>query len=1176
MTSSRILSFQAYLLPGLLFASVSLLGQSATGSISGTVADSSGAVVPKAKVMLTDDATKGKRDTISNHDGVFNFPSLYPGSYTLTISADGFRTWEERQIVLTQGGNLGIPNIALQVGTANMEIDVVATGEVVVPTDTGAVTTTLNEHMIAELAIQGRNAAELMKIMPGMGNANGLGQQMYSSLTTQSNSGPIGTLSAQGTQPIGATTITVDGANLLDPGSQTTQTANINQNQIAEVSLLTSAYGAEFAKGPVTFQAIGKSGSSSFHGQAYLYARNGVFNSTDSLFNATYVKKPVDSYYYPGGDFGGPVIIPHVNFNRKHDKLFFYAAYEYMDQHPSGSVNERFIPTQQMMQGNFSPSYLASLGPNFANGPYANNTVAPCSTGCTNGVTFPGGKIPASMLDPNSLALYKTMPRPNISPQSNPFGANYQQVLNLPINRWELRLRGDYNLSDKTKVFFSWNRQHEIDLNTNNIWWGTGNDLPYPSQMPANQVSQIYSANVTHVFSPTLTNEFVFAEATFLNPIALANPAAVDPSKLGFHLTGLFADPYTPQIPNTLSWGKAVAGYFVPTFGQDFKGGDFGKYSQTPNVSDNLTKVWGKHTLKAGVYWDFARNWQAGSNFAYANQGVVDFDTYGANSTQNGAADFATGRIAGFSQANSSPVQDVRYYQYSWFLNDQWKVNRRLTLTLGLRFEHLGNWVPTNNNLGLAVWNPATYNNSSSAPGWTGLLWHGIDPSIPLSGVPSKLFFVEPRFGIAYDLFGTGNTVLRGGFGVYSYQASANNISGSNYNAPLNVVSESTTWNCCIGYNSFNQFSPYLGAPGLGSSANGVDQEGDSRVPYAMTYNFTISQRALWRSLLEIGYNGSASRDQVLEGALSDQDLIPLGAFFRPDPLTGMINNPALNSFPANDYYPYHNYTGIQLFSHGGYSNYNALIVTWQKQTGRMTFTSNYTFSKVIGAPDGSYAYNLGANYGVLAYDHTHIFNAAYIINLPSPMHMNAFVNGVINGWEFSGITQWQSGPPLQPNTGGLNVQYGSLPNGDSVSNQTYLGTTSTSLNPILICDPRTGLHPGQYFNPSCFAPPAPGQVGDIIWPYIKGPALFNSDLSLYKNFAFGEKQKLQLRFEAFNFLNHPLREFNALNNNADTTLIFSDAAGHLTHTNQNADTTGTPLYTVNRRVIEFAVKYMF
>src|SRR5271170_5490381 len=316
--STRIFKSWAYLVVGLLFtvllSSVSLLGQNLPGSIRGTVADPTGPVFPKASVILIDEATKTKRSTVANSAGFFSFAAVPVGAYTLTVSADGFRTWEERHIPMTQGGNIAVPNIALQVGSAKQEIDVVASGEVVVPTDTGAVVNTLNEHMVTELAIQGRDAAELMKIMPGMANAQGLGQQMFSSLTTQSNTGPIGTMSAQGTQLYGALTMTVDGANLLDPGNQGTQTSNINQNQVAEVSLLTNAYGAEFAKGPVTFQAIGKSGSSAFHGQAYFYARNGVFNSNDSLHNATNVAKPVDAYYYPGGDFGGPVIIPKVNF----------------------------------------------------------------------------------------------------------------------------------------------------------------------------------------------------------------------------------------------------------------------------------------------------------------------------------------------------------------------------------------------------------------------------------------------------------------------------------------------------------------------------------------------------------------------------------------------------------------------------------------------------------------------------------------------------------------------------------------------------------------------------------------------------------------------------------------------------------------------------------------------
>ena len=135
------------------------------------------------------------------------------------------------------------------------------------------------------------------------------------------------------------------------------------------MTILTSAYGAEFAKGPVVFQSIGKSGGSQFHGQAYLYARNGTFNAQDSFSKSQGIQPVWDTYYYPGGDLGGPVIIPGTHFNKNHDKLFFYAAYEYMDQHPQSSLFQYFLPTQQMLQGNFSPAYLASLGSNFANAP---------------------------------------------------------------------------------------------------------------------------------------------------------------------------------------------------------------------------------------------------------------------------------------------------------------------------------------------------------------------------------------------------------------------------------------------------------------------------------------------------------------------------------------------------------------------------------------------------------------------------------------------------------------------------------------------------------------------------------------------------------------------------------------------------------------------------------------
>jgi hypothetical protein len=530
-------------------------------------------------------------------------------------------------------------------------------------------------------------------------------------------------------------------------------------------------------------------------------------------------------------------------------------------------------------------------------------------------------------------------------------------------------------------------------------------------------------------------------------------------------------------------------------------------------------------------------------------------------------------------------VQDFKYYQYSFFVNDQWKASRRLTVTAGLRFEHMGNWFPKGNT-GLAVWDPATYNNTSAAPAWTGLEWHGIDPSIPISGLPSKSFFVEPRFGFAYDLFGNGKTVLRGGAGLFRYQIAYNSASAG-FAQPLNVADETTTYGCCVGWNQFPQYSPSLGAAGLGS-ALGVLAMGDERTPNTWTYNFTISQRVPWRSVAEFQYSGNRSYDLLQRGPLSNQNLIPLGAFFKPDPKNGKIylttpGGALASGFNANDYRPLQNYTDITLVSHGSYSNYNAFIATWQKQSGRMTFTTNYTFSKVLGVRDnqtdnGAGAgntmdpFNARANYGVLTWDHTHIFNAAYVINLPSPVKDNKFVGGVVNGWVLSGITQFQSGAPIQPNTNGnLNVNF---PTALQASN--YLGTNALSTEPAIICDPRKNLGSNQFFNPSCFGPPSGGSNGAVIWPYIKGPAFFNSDLAIYKDFLFKEHHKVELRFSAFNFLNHPLPQL-GISGNSDLSLNFSGPNSSLSQTNLNLTTNGKALFKNEApRVIEFAVKYNF
>ncbi len=254
--------------------------QVANGSLSGTVFDTTGAVIPRANITLTNEATKIDRHTVSNADGYFSFAAIPPGSYTVIISAQGFAPWKTKGIVFNQGENRTLPNIAMRAGGQAEMITVEATADEV-PLSTGETRQTLNQQMVSQLAITGRDAAELIRLMPGMGMNNGLNQTQWNSETTQTGSGPIGNFSANGSAPYGGMSLTMDGANIVDSGNQGAQIANINQDQTAEFTLLNSAYGAEFAKGPVVAQAISKSGGSVFHGSGYLYTRNGAMNAED-------------------------------------------------------------------------------------------------------------------------------------------------------------------------------------------------------------------------------------------------------------------------------------------------------------------------------------------------------------------------------------------------------------------------------------------------------------------------------------------------------------------------------------------------------------------------------------------------------------------------------------------------------------------------------------------------------------------------------------------------------------------------------------------------------------------------------------------------------------------------------------------------------------------------------
>jgi hypothetical protein len=606
-----------------------------------------------------------------------------------------------------------------------------------------------------------------------------------------------------------------------------------------------------------------------------------------------------------------------------------------------------------------------------------------------------------------------------------------------------------------------------------------------------------------------------------------------------------------------------------------------------------------------------------------AKPNLITGNTLGSG---NAVANFTMGIASAYAENNSSPIADTAYQATAVFVADNWRATKRLTLELGMRFEHIGHWYDRQH-VGMAVFYPdrvlADYNGGKYAPGY---YWHAIDAGVPLSGQPNRFAYADPRLGLSYDLRGNGNTMVRGGWGAYRFVSQVNDV------GPQLVTAQHV-----LGYNLPGQNNIMLSQIGqlaykpctsqCGSGAQAGFNPGDYGQPLTFAYNFTIDQRLKWNTVLDVAYVGSSTSQllDVSEGiegsnftALADQNKTPQGAFFKPDPKTGVQStnpenlaiNPNLSNLTgtptgnvAADYHPYgfaYGTAAVTLNQSLSYTNYNGLQVAWIKTTGHLGFNLNATWSKTLGTSLQTNPYSMRPNYGPTSTDRPFVFNSSYYYQTGKIGSTNRFVNGLLGGWTISGISTWQSGGYIPAALGNgvpnfsLALAYTGLPvmtpaqqkaTGltGSIGSATYFGTDAAlPILPKLTCNPTSNLIHYQRLNGNCFTAPSVGAQGGQNYPYMSAGAYFNNDLAIYRSFPIPghEGQQIQFRASAFDWLNHPLPGFSSTSGGGPLGVAYNvDYAGKTITNNFNTSTfgiqdrkTGSPY----QRIIELNVKYFF
>ncbi len=1102
----------------------------------------------------------------------------------MTIEATGFKKVVKSGITLNAADRQSTGTIKLEVGQIGDTVQVIAdAAQLQIKTESGEQGTAINNQQIQNLAINGRNYLDLIKLTPGVVVTSGF---------ATSGPGGIGNVNIAGARG-GKANLTIDGTTNMDSGSNGTQHIALSLDNIAEFKLLTSNYQAEYGRSAGgEIQIVTKSGTSQFHGTGYYFHRHEQFNANSFFNNANgrigdpttgIQRNPRNFYRYnqQGYNIGGPVLLPKKILK---DKLFFFWSQEWQQQLVPQSARQSRVPTALEAAGNFSNTFDGNGAKIYVRDPLLTGACnATDQTACFSGNIIPTARINTS--GQKILNLFRPFENTPLGGVDNAFRYNHNSQLSVSYPRSENSIRVDYSLTENTRAYIRYTRDTDQQIMPYGLGWtGGSNQIPFDNLIFKQAPAWNGTLNVTSTLSPTLTNEFIFGSSQnnlTLNPTK-ANAASY--SGIGFNFALPFSYP-AEQWFNITFGGTPNTNYGGTTGYSQFP---YKNSNTTFDIYDNVSKVLGSHTMKVGFYYQRSRKDQAAGNSAAIN---FNNNTNDPNNTGHPYANALLGAFNTYSQPNIGIFQgQYRSTNVEWYAQDNWKVNSRLTVDYGLRMsliypqydkrlqDYYFDASKFDASKTVRLYRPTCVTNAGVSTfalgGCAGANQRAFDPGagntitastatallpsyligriVPGSGDPfngqqstkngylkggleSRGIQFGPAIGFAYDVFGNKKTVLRGGYRYAYDRVQGNEVVFAAVGQPPLYI------NPTFNFGNLATVGTGTGPLALGTSGViGVDPKG--KIPSIQSFSLQVQQDVGFKTVVSVGYVGTLGRHQQ---ELLNLNYSPYGELFTkaaqdPSKFAGGVVPDIEPNLPqpyvdaglkfsgtyalAADFLKkYQGYNTIGLRTLGGSSNYHSLQATVSTRISKsLNLGMAYTWSKAMGTAN-TYSDFINPVCSRCADYRRLAFDRTHVMVINYDWKVPGLKDA--NWLVKSVVNGWQITGITQFISGQPEDVNVGIPNINF--NQRVGGSWTEGSRGFFTSDPNASKTLNKYFNYETIRLPtiaqALAQKGAYPRNFLSRPGVNNTDLSLFKNFGLGRgdtPRSIQLRAEAFNVFN--------------------------------------------------------